>query len=140
MEDVVFRSGVHSGHSIGCVAHCLEYPAKSTNSLRRFDRFRIIQYRRSRRIVSVGGYGWEVMRCIPACCDRAGAMAAAMAAKSGQALQEVDAAALQRKLADTGVMIHMYDELKKNADIKPGKRPPRSDILAAKTDSLSYEH
>lgn len=143
MEDVVFVPGVHSGHSIGCVAHCLEYPAKIYEfPYEGLIDSRITNIAAAGRIVSAGGYGWEVMRCIPACVatGQAAGTAAAMAAKSGQALQEVDVAALQRKLADTGVMIHMYDELKKNADIKPGKRPPRSDILAAKTDSLSYEH
>ncbi len=142
-EDVELVPGVHTDHSIGCVAPCLESPAKIYEFPYEglIDR-RITNIAAAGRTVSAGGHGWGIMRCIPACVatGQAAGTAAAMAAAAGQALQDVDISVLQQKLTDTGVMIHMYEELKKNTYLKPNNKRPLSDILSAKTDSLSYEH
>ncbi len=91
------------------------------------------------RMVSAGGRGWEIMRCIPNCVltGQAAGTAAALAIRGGTSLQGVNVEALQQNLADTRIMIHMDDSLRHNSEKKVERRRPSGRGQIA-TDSLSY--
>ena len=78
------------------------------------------------RMVSAGGRGWEIMRCIPNCVltGQAAGTAAAMAARAGCTLQQVDVTALQKTLAETGVKIHMPEAVRQNHTLPPVRKTP----------------
>ena len=65
------------------------------------------------RCASGVGHGWEVLRVIPQAIltGQAAGMAAAMAVDAGCPVAQVDIAALQKGLAETGVIIHFDDSL-----------------------------
>ncbi len=63
------------------------------------------------RSAAADGYAWEILRVIPPAIltGQAAGMAASMALDSGCPIARVDIAALQKGLADTGVIIHFND-------------------------------
>ena len=63
------------------------------------------------RSASASGWGWDVLRVIPPAIltGQAAGTAAALALSSSCALSEVSVPALQKLLADTGVIIHFND-------------------------------
>lgn len=139
--EVVSRTHVES--SIGCLIHCLESPEEVYEFPYEaiIDR-RIENIAAAGRIVSAGGRGWEIVRFIPSCVltGQAAGTAAALAIKAGCSLQNVDIAALQKNMAETGVMIHMSEELRNNPS-KPAKAIQKTkNTPLINTDSLSYEH
>jgi len=133
----------HVEHSIGCVIHCLENPEEVFEfPYEGIIDSRIENIAAAGRIVSAGGRGWEIMRFIPSCVltGQAAGTAAAMAIKAGCALQEIDVAALQKNLADTGIMIHMTEEIRNNP-VKPVRVVEKiSKNSNINMDSLSYNH
>ena len=122
LTEMGLTAGVNVKSSIGCVAHCLEAPAAVYEfPYEALIDSSITNIAAAGRMVSAGGRGWEIMRCIPNCVltGQASGTAAALAIRTGCTLQEVDVSALQNNLADTGVMIHMYDELRNNGNLPP---------------------
>ena len=124
--------------SIGCMIFSIKSPAAVYEfPYEALIDTKITNIAAAGRIVSAEGYGWEVARFIPACVltGEASGTAAAMAIMSGIALQDVDVSALQTKLADAGVKIHMTERMRNNATAQPPVRTPmRMDI---RRDSLS---
>ena len=119
------RSRTRVESSVGCVIHCLENPEEVFEfPYEALIDSRIENIAAAGRNVSAGGRGWEIMRFIPSCVltGQAAGTAAALAIRAGCTLQELDVAALQQALADTGVMIHMSETLRNNP-VKPKKSP-----------------
>ncbi|NLV51525.1 MAG: FAD-dependent oxidoreductase [Clostridiales bacterium] len=140
LKEMDLTAGVNVNSSIGCVVHSLEAPgAVYEFPYEALIDGRITNIAAAGRMVSAGGYGWEIMRCIPNCVltGQASGTAAALAIRAGCTLQEVDIPALQNSLADTGVMIHMYDELRNNGNLPPIKRKSISTAPGAIQNSLS---
>ena len=143
LAEMGLNAGVSLDSSIGCVIHSLEAPAAVYEfPYEALIDSRITNIAAAGRMVSAGGRGWEIMRCIPNCVltGQASGTAAALAIRTGRTLQEVDVAALQKNLAETGVMIHMYDELRNNGNLPPVRRKSIDSVPAINTDSLSYNH
>ena len=142
IKELELDPGVSVESSIGCMipslaapAAVFEFPyeglidAKITNVLA------------AGRMVSARGEAWEIARFIPACVmtGQAAGTAAAMAAAGGVALQKLDVAALQKRLAEAGVKIHMDDAVRGNtARGMQNKRPKVRYDDTVRTDSLSY--
>ena len=142
IKELELDPGVSVGSSIGCMipslaapAAVFEFPyeglidAKITNVLA------------AGRMVSARGEAWEIARFIPACVmtGQAAGTAAAMAAAGDVALQELDVAALQKRLAEDGVKIHMDDAVRGNtARGAQNTRPKVRYDDTVRTDSLSY--
>lgn len=139
--EVISRRRVE--HSVGCVIHCLENPEEVYEfPYEALIDAKIENIAAAGRIVSAGGRGWEIMRFIPSCVltGQAAGTAAAMAVRRGCTLQEIDISALQKTLADTGVMIHMTDEIRSNP-VMPKKVVTKSAANPnIQTDSLAYDH
>ena len=93
------------------------------------------------RMVSAGGEGWEIMRCIPNCVftGQVSGTAAALAIRDGVSLQEVNVAALQRNLEETGVILHVPEEMKRNSEKQPWEYERPLGLASLATDSLSYD-
>ncbi|MBR6205734.1 MAG: FAD-dependent oxidoreductase [Oscillospiraceae bacterium] len=93
------------------------------------------------RMVSAGGVGWEIMRCIPNCVftGQVSGTAAALAIRSGVTLQNLNVEALQQNLADTGVVIHIPEEMKRNSEKEPWKYARPLGLASLAMDSLSYD-
>ena len=141
LKEMQVIEGRSEEHSIGAVIHCLEAPA----AVYEFPYEALIDSRieniaAAGRMVSAGGRGWEIMRCIPNCVltGQAAGTAAALAIRGGTSLQGVNVEALQQNLADTGVMIHMDDSLRHNSEKKALRHAPPSGRGEIATDSLSY--
>lgn len=117
-EEMSLVPGEHVEHSIGCVIHSLEAAPAAVYEFPYEGLLdsRITNIAAAGRIVSAGGWGWEIMRFIPACAlsGQAAGTAAALALKSGYNLHNLDIASLQQNLDATGVMVHMDDELRRN--------------------------
>ena len=143
LAEMEVASRKHVEHSIGCVIHCLENPEEVFEfPYEGIIDSRIENIAAAGRIVSAGGRGWEIMRFIPSCVltGQAAGTAAAMAIKAGCTLQEVDVAALQKNLADTGIMFHMTEEIRNNP-VKPVRVVEKiSKNSNINMDSLSYNH
>ena len=92
------------------------------------------------RIIAAGGAGWEMMRLIPACVftGQAAGTAAALALEQGVALQEVNLPALQARLAETGVLIHIPEYMKGNKNRNTTDNPKYMADPLIKADALSY--
>ena len=138
--------GKHEPHSIGAVIHCLEAPA----AVYEFPYEGLIDAKienmlAAGRMVSAGGRGWEIMRCIPNCVltGQAAGTAAAMALRDGVSLQNLKVEALQQNMADTGIMIHMREDLRDHStkEAKPPRRRPGDASKAGgiASDSLAYQ-
>lgn len=133
--------GVHLEDSVGCVINCLDNPAQvyefPYGAL--FDG-KIKNILTAGRIVAAGGIGWEIMRYIPGCAftGQVSGTAASMAIDAGCGVQSVNVGKLQKKLAETGVMIHMDEQLRGNEG-KPAYENPKEqfDPLIS-VDSLCY--
>ncbi|MBR2717271.1 MAG: FAD-dependent oxidoreductase [Oscillospiraceae bacterium] len=141
LKELQCVEGRYEEHSVGIVIHCLENPA----AVYEFPYEAVIDARienvaAAGRMVSAGGRGWEIMRCIPNCVftGQVAGTAAAMAVRGGVPLQRVDVAALQQNLADTGVVIHAPEELKHNSQKERLSYRRASGVASIATDSLSY--
>ena len=141
LKEMQVVEGQREEHSVGMVIHCLENPA----AVYEFPYEAVIDRRieniaAAGRMVSAGGRGWEIMRCIPNCVftGQVSGTAAALAIRGGTTLQEVNVEALQQNLADTGVVIHIPEELRHNSSKERimGRRAPG--VASIATDSLSY--
>lgn len=132
----------HVESSVSCVMDCLgkaeeifEFPYEAVISNE------VDNIAAAGRIVSATDRGWAIMRYIPACSmtGQVAGTAAAMAIKAGCTLQELDVAALQKNLADTGVMIHMSEEIRNNVATKrpDGIDDPNDPTIHA--DTLAYK-
>ena len=141
LKEMQVIEGAHEEHSVGMVIHCLENPA----AVYEFPYEAVIDKRieniaAAGRMVSAGGRGWEIMRCIPNCVftGQVSGTAAALAIRGGTTLQGVNVEALQQNLADTGVVIHIPEELRENSKKERimGRRAPG--VASIATDSLSY--
>ncbi len=146
LAEMECSEGKHEPHSIGAVIHCLEAPA----AVYEFPYEALIDAKienmlAAGRMVSAGGRGWEIMRCIPNCVltGQAAGTAAAMAIKDGVAVQQINVEALQQNMADTGIMIHMREDLRDHTtkEAKPPKRRPADKKSAGgiASDSLAYQ-
>ena len=119
--ELVLEPGRHEDHSVGCMIYSLDAPAAVYEfPYEALINDTITNIAAAGRLVSAGGLAWEVARYIPACAlsGEAAGVAAAMAAAQGCALQDVDVAELQRRLAAAGVKIHMTERMRNNG----GKR------------------
>ena len=141
LKELQCVEGRYEEHSVGIVIHCLENPA----AVYEFPYEAVIDARienvaAAGRMVSAGGRGWEIMRCIPNCVftGQVAGTAAAMAVRGGVPLQRVDVAALQQNLVDTGVVIHAPEELKHNSQKERLSYRRASGVASIATDSLSY--
>lgn len=137
--------GRHEPHSVGSVIPCLASPAPVFEfPYEALIDVKIENMLAAGRMVSAGGRGWEIMRAIPNCVltGQAAGTAAALALRDGVALQNLNVETLQQNLADTGVMIHMREELRNNSskEAKPVKRSSsdKSSAGGIATDSLTY--
>ena len=81
-----------------------------------------------------------MMRLIPACVftGQAAGTAAALALEQGVALQEVNLPALQARLAETGVLIHIPEYMKGNKNRNTTDNPKYMADPLIKADALSY--
>lgn len=133
--------GVHLEDSVGCVINCLDEPAEvyefPYGALIDREIGNIIT---AGRIVAADGVGWEIMRYIPGCAftGQVAGLAAAMAIDASQTLQEVSINRLQEKLKETGVMIHMDEELRNNKGAAAYSDPIKQFDPLIKIDSLCY--
>ena len=134
--------GRREEHSVGIVIPSLanpapvyEFPYEAV-----IDR-RIENIAAAGRMVSAGGIGWEIMRCIPNCVftGQVSGTAVALAIRSGVSLQDLSVEALQQNLADTGVVIHIPEEMKRNSEKEPRKYVRPLGLASLATDSLSYD-
>ena len=141
LDEMRLLEGHHEEHSVGIVipplanpAPVYEFPYEAV-----IDR-RIENMAAAGRMVSAGGAGWEIMRSIPNCVftGQVSGTAAALAIRSGVALQSLNVEALQKNLADTGVVIHIPEELRDNSAKEPVKYPRPLGLASLATDSLSY--
>lgn len=132
----------HIEDSVGCICHSLETPA----AVHEFPYDAIIDPKLKNilaagRMVAAGGYAWELMRLIPACVytGQLAGTAASIAIDSGCDVQDVSLEKLRKELADTGVMIHMdEDMLGGHSEKKFHEKATESKEGMFKGDSLSY--
>jgi len=117
IKELALDPGVSIPDSVGCVIFSLAAPA----AVFEFPYGGLIDAKvenvlAAGRMVSAGGKGWEIMRFIPACVltGQAAGTAAALAAQTGCAVQDLDVAALQARLAADGVKLHMSDAVRAN--------------------------
>lgn len=140
-QEMPLKSGVHLDDSVGCVCNCLDNPAEiyefPYGALIDNDLLNVIA---AGRIVAAGGVGWEIMRYIPGCVftGQVAGTAAAMAVDQGIALQDIKISELQRNLAETGVMIHMDENLRSNQGRMSFSNPTEPFDPLIKIDSLCY--
>lgn len=113
----ILEPGRREASSIGCMIFSLDAPAAVYEfPYEALIDERIANIAAAGRIVSAAGSAWEVARYIPACAlsgEAAGA-AAAMAAKEGIPLQELDVSKLQAVLLRAGVKLHMTEQMLRN--------------------------
>ena len=143
LQEMEVVSRRHLDHSIGCVIHCLQSPEEVYEfPYEALIDGRIENIAAAGRIVSAGGWGWEIMRFIPSCVltGVASGTAAALAIRAGCTLQQLDVTSLQSALEKAGILIHMTDEMMNNPrlDKKQIKSTQNTDMI--NTDSLSYAH
>ena len=122
VKELALTPGVSIPDSVGCVIFSLAAPA----AVFEFPYGGLIDERvenvlAAGRMVSAGGKGWEIMRFIPACVltGQAAGTAAALAAGQSCAVQALDVAALQSRLAAAGVKLHMDDAVRGNTAVGP---------------------
>lgn|GEM_PF-37018 len=133
--------GLHLDDSVGCVINCLDSPA----AVYEFPYGALIDGNITNiitagRIVAADGAGWEIMRYIPGCAftGQVAGTAAAMSIDAGCTLQNVDVAELQEKLTDSGVLIHMGEDLRDNEGKAAYAEPTKQFDPLIKLDSLCY--
>ncbi len=135
-------TGSHVENSVGCVCHSMERPAAHHEFPygalidRKVDNLFV-----AGRMVSAGGYAWEVARTIPCCVftGQAAGTAAAVALDQGKvAVQELKVPQLQKALADTGVEIHMDDKFLGGVSEKKFNAKPKESGGGIKLDTLNY--
>ena len=145
LKELDLTPGKSDPHSIGAVIHCLEAPAAVYEfPYEGLINGKIENMLAAGRMVSAGGRGWEIMRCIPNCVltGQAAGTAAALAIKDGVTLQQLSVESLQKNMADTGIMIHMREDMRNNREKEarpPRKRRESSSAGGISTDSLSYD-
>ena len=141
LREMQVIEGQREEHSVGIVIPSLANPAP----VYEFPYEAVIDKRieniaAAGRMVSAGGIGWAIMRSIPNCVftGQVSGTAAALAIRSGVTLQGLNVEALQQNLADTGVVIHIPEELKHNSEKEPRKYERALGLASLATDSLSY--
>ena len=142
LKELELNPGVSIESTIGCVISSLASPA----AVYEFPYEGLIDARipnilAAGRMVSASGRGWEIMRFIPACVltGQAAGTAAAMAASAGVSVQSLSVAALQGRLAEGGVKLHMADEVRGNRCETPQVRNEKTGMnVPVKTDALSH--
>lgn len=115
--ELVLDPGKHVESSIGCMIYSLDAPA----AVYEFPYEGLINdsipnISAAGRLVSATGLAWEVSRYIPACAltGEAAGVAAAMAARNGCTLQDLNVPELQSRLAAAGVKVHMTEAMRCN--------------------------
>lgn len=141
VQELPLKPGEHLEDSVGCVHNCLDSPA----SVYEFPYGALIDPRLDNmlaagRIVAASGVGWEIMRYIPGCVftGQVAGTAAALALDSGCTVQELPVDKLQKFLADTGVMIHMPEELRENVGQPAYLGPIDAFDPHVRNDNLAY--
>ena len=141
MKSLELESGKFLDDSVGCVINCLDNPAE----VYEFPYEALIDNKieniiAAGRIVAADGVAWEIMRYIPGCAftGQVAGTAAAMAIDSNLALQDIPVVPLQSELAETGVMIHMKENLRDNKGAPAYKNPMQQFDPLIKLDSLQY--
>lgn len=137
------EAGVSIPDSVGCVCFGLHNPS----GVYEFPYGAVIDKRVTNvlaagRIVSCHpGLGWETMRLIPACAftGQVAGTAAALALELGCTVQNVPVETLQKKLAETGVMIHMEDELRDNTSKMAYENPTAQFDPHIRNENLAYQ-
>ncbi len=133
----------HVENSVGCVCHSMENPAPHHEMPygalidSRVDNLFV-----AGRMISAGGYAWEVARVIP-CCVFTGEVAGTAAALSldlgKKAVQDMDILRLQEKLAKAGIDIHMDASfLGMRSEKKFYATPKKQFSSNVSTDTLAY--
>ena len=141
-EEFLLNVG-HVENSVGCVCHSMEDPAAHHEMPygalidKRVDNLFV-----AGRMISAGGYAWEVARVIP-CCVFTGEVAGTAAALSldlgRRAVQDMDVPRLQKQLAEGGIDIHMEDRFLEMRSVKKLKTNPKNTFApGVSTDSLAY--
>lgn len=142
MEEFKLNVG-HVENSVGCVCHSMENPAPHHEFPygalidRKVDNLFV-----AGRMVSAGGYAWEVARVIPCCVftGQVAGTAAVQALDAGRiAVQDMDIPKLQKTLSDGGITIHMDDKfLGMTSEKKFTSAPTQGEQRYAKTDTILY--
>lgn len=134
-------AGVNLEDSVGCMINCLDDPAEVFE----FPYGAMIDKNVSNmlaagRIVAADGIAWEITRYIPGCAftGQAAGIAASMAAERDIRVQDVPVSELQDKLAATGVLIHIPEEVKQNKGEAAYKDPKKQFDPMIRIDSLEY--
>ena len=129
VKELALDPGVSIPDSVGCVIFSLAAPA----AVFEFPYGGLIDARienvlAAGRMVSAAGKGWEIMRFIPACVltGQAAGTAAALAARQGCTVQDLDVPTLQAALSAAGVKLHMSDAVRENRALGPPFQPPKS--------------
>ena len=128
--------------SVGCVCTCYAYPAPVFE----FPYGALLDAKlpniaaAGRVVAAASGKAWEMMRLIPPCVftGQVAGTAAAMALDAGISLQEVSIPALQEKLADTGVLIHIPDYMKGNVNQRRVDNPKYLADPLVCSDAVAY--
>ena len=137
------EAGVSIPDSVGCIICGLKNPS----SVYEFPYGAVIDakltnlFAAGRIIACHPGLGWETMRLIPACAftGQVAGTAAALALENGCTAQEVPVEQLQQRLADTGVMIHMPDELRDNESKAAYGDPTAQFDPHIRNENLAYQ-
>ncbi len=137
------NSGVSLEDSVGCVSFGLHNPS----GVYEFPYGAVIDgkitniFAAGRIVACRPGLGWEMMRLIPACAftGQVSGTAAAMAAELGCSAQEIPVEDLQKRLAETGVLIHMPDHVRNNGSERAFKNPTAHFDPHIRNDNLAYK-
>lgn len=137
------EAGVSIPDSVGCIICGLKNPS----SVYEFPYGAVIDskltnlFAAGRIIACHPGLGWETMRLIPACAftGQVAGTAAALALENSCTAQEVPVEQLQQRLADTGVMIHMPDELRDNESKVAYSDPTAQFDPHIRNENLAYQ-
>lgn len=139
--ELVLEAGAHRPDSVGCVHNCLENPA----AVYEFPYGAVIDpalenMLAAGRIVAAGGVGWEIMRYIPGCVftGQVAGTAAALAIDHNTTVQDIPLPLLQRQLAQTGVMVHMDEQLRHNKGKPAHEDPTKQFDPHIRNDNLAY--
>lgn len=131
----------HQEDSVGCVSCCYKSPAPvyelPYGTLWNPEYPNIIA---AGRIIAASGDGWEMMRLIPPCVftGQVAGLAASIALDAQVGVPDVSVPELQQKLKETGVIIHMSEEMKGNANTHIVDRPKYLPDPLISADTLSY--
>lgn len=140
-EEFLLNVG-HIDDSVGVVCHSMENPAAHHE----FPYGALIDSKVDNifvagRMVSAGGYAWEIARVIPCCVftgQVAGTAASQLLDEGRKTAQEINLPQLQKTLANGGITIHMDDKFLSMRSEKKFNTDPKKSSASIKTDTLSY--